>query len=270
MEHTGMVANYGSFLERNEKQLSDTNKAVLAEFRDRYGSEFRNEQDHYMTKVYNYYALPPAMDNFCDVSFAVSQEALLVAPGDLASFAARTLPRIESVFEDFFRAFEQYRTDLAAWNAQYGPPGSATTMVATYSGNTSQALPTPSYQPTTSPTTVPPSSAVASTVQQTTPAPSAVPAEPRIVLPATSSPTNTTGVAAATSSASPPVVISGEDTRNVATPTPTVNDEAVVFVAGTNPDAVGQTSDSGVVFQSGEIVQQQEPSADDAEEPDAQ
>jgi hypothetical protein len=32
----------------------------------------------------------------------------------------RSLPNIEVVFDDFYRRYEVYRTDLAIWQAQYG------------------------------------------------------------------------------------------------------------------------------------------------------
>lgn len=121
-EYTGLVDNYGAFLKRNDKQLSAVNKVLTTEFRERYGATFRDVQDSYMTQVYNYFALPPTKSDFCDVSYAISNEALQVVPDDLDTFAATALPRIESVFEDFFRAYEEYRVDLAAWNSEYGPP----------------------------------------------------------------------------------------------------------------------------------------------------
>lgn len=121
-KYTGLVDNYGAFLKRNAKELSATNRALQTEFRQRYGATYRDVQDSYMTQVYNYFALPPAMDEFCDVSFAISNEVIQISPADIDVFAATALPRIESVFEDFFRAYEQYRVDLAAWNSEYGPP----------------------------------------------------------------------------------------------------------------------------------------------------
>ncbi len=75
-----------------------------------------------MTRVYNYFALPPAQDRFCDAALVVSAEALAPETTDLDLFAMQALPRIEREFETFFRAYEQYRTDLAAWDARYGPP----------------------------------------------------------------------------------------------------------------------------------------------------
>lgn len=126
--HAAILPNYKSFLDRNVRKLSATNRALQSEFRQKYGPTYRDVQDSYMTQVYNYFALPPAIDEFCDAALAVSTEALAVESADLDLFAARSLPRIESVFEDFFRSYEQYRIDLAAWNSEYGPPSIQTTV----------------------------------------------------------------------------------------------------------------------------------------------
>ncbi len=121
-EHGGVLANYVTFLDRYETKLSATNRALASEFRGQYGPAYRDVQDSYMTRVYNYFALPPAQDRFCDTALAVSAEAVASEVVDLDVFAAQALPRIEREFETFFRAYEQYRTDLAAWDARYGPP----------------------------------------------------------------------------------------------------------------------------------------------------
>ena len=127
-EYASLVDNYGAMLKRNARELSATNRALQSEFRQRYGATYRDVQDSYMTQVYNYFALPPAKEDFCDVAHAVGAEALAVEPGDLEVFAASALPRIESVFEDFFRAYEQYRIDLAAWDSRYAQPTVTTTV----------------------------------------------------------------------------------------------------------------------------------------------
>jgi hypothetical protein len=122
-----------SFLDRYASKLSATNRALASEFRAEYGPAFRDVQDSYMTRVYNYFALPPAQDRFCDTALVISAEALSPDVNDLDVFAAQALPRIEREFETFFRAYEQYRTDLAAWDARYGPP--APEVRTTFYGN---------------------------------------------------------------------------------------------------------------------------------------
>ena len=111
-----------SLITSRERFASATNRAIDAQFRGRYGASYIVPREAYMTQVYNYFALPPALGSFCDTALAISQESLLVPPGELDGFAARTLPRVEGVFDAFYRAYEKYRVDAALWDAQYAPP----------------------------------------------------------------------------------------------------------------------------------------------------
>jgi len=122
MEHADILPAYKSLLERHEKKLDKVNDTLLKEYRENFGSEGQQAFDRYMTQVYNYFALPPVMDDFCDASQKVARDSLLVESSDLEGFALRNLPVIEAAFETFFSAFENYRTALAVWDAEYGPP----------------------------------------------------------------------------------------------------------------------------------------------------
>jgi hypothetical protein len=163
---SSILPNYSAFLKTQAKGLSATNRALDSEFRQKYGATYRDVRDQYMTQVYNYFALPPALPSFCEVALAVSNEAQLVAPADLDSFAALTMPRLEQVYENFFTAFERYRIDVAAWDAQYGPRY----------GTTSSGL----INPLAPGVTVP--------AGNTLGAPASVPLQPAIVLPAPAHP----------------------------------------------------------------------------------
>jgi hypothetical protein len=121
-EHAAILPAYASLLTRNKRELTAANKEVTKEFKGRYGSEGRHAQDNYMTQVYNYFALPPAQRQFCDVSTRIAGESLVVAPADLETFAARSLQSLEAVFEDFYRSYEHYRVNVAMWDARYGTP----------------------------------------------------------------------------------------------------------------------------------------------------
>ncbi|OGS53886.1 MAG: hypothetical protein A3J40_06935 [Erythrobacter sp. RIFCSPHIGHO2_12_FULL_63_10] len=120
IEHAAMVDNYKILLNRHSRELARANTALATEFRKEHGSSFRNVQDSYMTRVYNYFALPTTMPQFCDVALEVSREVAQLAPGGLEQYSVGALPRLEAVFEGFFRTYEQYRVDLAAWDSRYG------------------------------------------------------------------------------------------------------------------------------------------------------
>lgn len=119
-----ILDNYKSFLTNFDKQLDKANDTIESQFREKYGDRRtgRTELDSYMTKVYNYFTLPPAKQAFCDAALELSNESVAVAPADLESFSARAMARFEGVFEDFFRSFERYQTNLATWDRLYGQP----------------------------------------------------------------------------------------------------------------------------------------------------
>ena len=116
-----IVVAYRSFLKANAKRLTATTQIIDREFRKKYGATYRVEQDAYMTQVYNYFALPPTLKNFCDASLVMSLESTKAVPAELDAFSARWLPHLESVFEQFFLSYEAYRLAVAQWDAQYGP-----------------------------------------------------------------------------------------------------------------------------------------------------
>ena len=169
--HVMILENYKTFLKTHAKTLTAVNKASLNEFRAKHGaSSYRNMQDAYMTQVYNYFALPPALDQFCDAALMVSNELAAVPAGQLENFATRALPQLEAVFEGFFRSYEQYRRDVAAWDAQYNPnrgaygPAPSQTLTAGYATQgTVGTIPSSNVPRAVTETAVPPSTAVANT-----------------------------------------------------------------------------------------------------------
>jgi len=120
-----ILPRYKAFLKANGKVLNAANKKVDTEFKARYGAKFIAPREAYMTSVYNHFALPAAMPEFCNAALAVSAEAPTVKPAELEAFANRALPSIEVVYDDFYRRYEKYRADLATWEARYGTPAAA-------------------------------------------------------------------------------------------------------------------------------------------------
>jgi hypothetical protein len=121
-KYAQIVVNYRAFLKTNAKKLTAVNKAVDQEFKSKFGAKFIPPREAYMTQVYNYFALPPTLPAFCDAALLMSNEAQPVTSDQLDSFAARALPAIELVFLQFYRSYDQYRTDLAGWQAKYMSP----------------------------------------------------------------------------------------------------------------------------------------------------
>jgi hypothetical protein len=121
-KYAQIVVNYRTFLKTHAKKLAAVNTEVDQEFKAKFGARFIAPREAYMTQVYNYFALPPTLPAFCDAALTMSSQATTVASGDLDAFAARSLPAIELVFLRFYRSYDQYRTDLAGWQAKYFAP----------------------------------------------------------------------------------------------------------------------------------------------------
>lgn len=120
-EHAEIVVGYRAFLKKHARGLQAANRGVDSEFKAKYGARFVPSREAYMTQVYNYFANPVTLRAFCDASLTMSRDAQLVAPADLPTFGTAELPKLEQIFEAFFRAYEQYRIDAANWDAKYAP-----------------------------------------------------------------------------------------------------------------------------------------------------
>ena len=132
LEHAAILENYRAYLKANAKKLTATNKALDAEFKSRIGASFIKSREAYMTQVYNYFALPPTLPLFCDTALAVSNDIRMAKPADFDTVSAAGLARLDQVFKDFFTGYDQYRADLAAWQARYYPAQAAASAGPTF------------------------------------------------------------------------------------------------------------------------------------------
>ena len=120
-EHGEILVGYKRFLKIHKLALTKANRAVDADFRKRYGAAYVRPREAYMTQVYNYYAFPPTLHNFCDTALLMARESMTLKPAELTAFAARYVPQFDMLFEHFYASYDQYRADAAAWDAKYAP-----------------------------------------------------------------------------------------------------------------------------------------------------
>ncbi|MDD3799448.1 MAG: hypothetical protein PHE36_09765 [Novosphingobium sp.] len=120
-KHAGILEGYKHFLSNYERDLSRTNKAVENEWRHNEGSGYKRARDTYTTQVYNYWALPPVLPQFCDAVLQISQQEAVAPSPSLDAFADQAMAKLQTVFDEFYSAFERYRVDVADWDARYGP-----------------------------------------------------------------------------------------------------------------------------------------------------
>lgn len=123
--HADILVGYKAFLKTHRLGLNRANLGVNTEFRKRHGAAYIRPREAYMTKVYNFYAFPPTVNNFCEAALVMARESMKVKPIDLTAFSKRSLANLDLVFENFYLAFEQYRADAAAWDTRYAPKPAA-------------------------------------------------------------------------------------------------------------------------------------------------
>jgi hypothetical protein len=114
-EEEQTVAAYNRLLTQQRAALAAADAGVKSQYRARYGEGWDDEHDRQMTRVYNFFAQPPAHDGFCAAAREVLAVVDTVTPEQFADFAAEALPRLEAPFTAFYREYDAYRVAYAAW-----------------------------------------------------------------------------------------------------------------------------------------------------------
>jgi hypothetical protein len=117
-EEAALVEAYNTVLKSNAATLAASLAATEEMFKTRHGAVWQARYDDDMTRLYNFFAQPPAHDGFCATADAVLRESAAVDPAAFPAFASAALPRLEAPFVAFFAAYDEYRTSLAAWKAR--------------------------------------------------------------------------------------------------------------------------------------------------------
>jgi hypothetical protein len=115
-----LAQNYNQFIKVHKTKLAQVNTAVDSEYRKRYpGQNALRIRDTKMTDLYNYFALPPVRQEYCDTALRKSQEVIGVPLTAFPEYAIGALGDIDGIFIRFYDAYAKYEMDIAAWNAQY-------------------------------------------------------------------------------------------------------------------------------------------------------
>lgn len=114
------VAQYNRLLKVHAKRFAAAHKALEAEYR-RGGGDWQDRFDDSMTRVYNYFAQPPVRDRFCATALPMLAQVADMPAGGIDAFAAPGIASLDQPFVDFYRAYDQYRVELAAWQAGQVP-----------------------------------------------------------------------------------------------------------------------------------------------------
>ncbi|MEL6878582.1 MAG: hypothetical protein AAGL68_10855 [Pseudomonadota bacterium] len=113
---------YSSYIKKHGRALKRVNDRIDRVYRRQMNSRraaIRSREGR-MTSVYNFFALPPARQGFCNNALDISNRYLADTSTDPVEFAMANFNALESPFDAFFNAYEAYERDAATWDAQYG------------------------------------------------------------------------------------------------------------------------------------------------------
>lgn len=114
------TAAYNTMLIARKAVLAKAETSLSAEFKAR-GGDWRDSYDDAMTRLYNYWSQDFARAGFC----AAAKQALAAAPAvpeaEFPQFAATQLVALDQPFNDFFRAYDAWRTQAALVPVQPRP-----------------------------------------------------------------------------------------------------------------------------------------------------
>lgn len=111
-EEAALIAGYNALLQRQRSGFDAAYKTLTREHGN--AASF----DAAMTRLYNYYALPPAQPGLCAAAQAVLADAALLPTGGIDGFAPSGLARLEQVYTKIFAEQDAW---LASRNAGPAP-----------------------------------------------------------------------------------------------------------------------------------------------------
>jgi len=108
-----LTRGYNQFLKDHKPLLATAYSAETTHFK----SAGLPALDRHMTQLYNYFAQPPAQPGFCQAAKAEIDRAVSTSAANFPSYAPQALDRLEAPIVSFYAAYNSYRRDLAAWQA---------------------------------------------------------------------------------------------------------------------------------------------------------
>lgn len=134
-EETTLVAAYNQIIKNHTRTIQSTEKSVIAQLNKDLKMKGNVARDKLSTQLFNYFAQPPAQRAFCVKANEVAQIVAATETKNLVPESPAHLAALDKPFTDFYAAYAQYQTDVAAWDAQYGAlygPAATTPATSTY------------------------------------------------------------------------------------------------------------------------------------------
>jgi hypothetical protein len=121
-EYAPINTAYNQFINKHQRALVRVNNRLEEQFRKAEGSKRAAllAREEKLTKVYNFFSLPPARRQFCTTMLALSNDALANPITDPVAYALQNFELIQNPFFTFFAEYETYERESALWDRKYG------------------------------------------------------------------------------------------------------------------------------------------------------
>ncbi len=129
-EGPALIANYSRFLTVHRTAIAASERRVIALMAAQTRTNGIAARDSLSTRMFNYFAQPPVLREFCRVSINLAPLAAQEPPANILPFASARLAEMDQPFVEFFNAYARYQADLNAWNLAHPEPGAPTGMMA--------------------------------------------------------------------------------------------------------------------------------------------
>jgi hypothetical protein len=114
-----LVSAYNQIIKSHTRSIQAAEKKVIADLAKESRTTGIKERDRLSTQLFNYFAQPPAQAEFCRRATMLAQTVATTPSKQLFANAADQLATLDQPFTDFYAAFERYKVEAAAWDAQY-------------------------------------------------------------------------------------------------------------------------------------------------------
>jgi hypothetical protein len=115
-----LVADYNNIIGRHGNLFRSAETSVIARFGRETGTNGIAVRDRTSTKLFNYFAQPPAQKEFCRVAGSIAQQVSGMDANAAVAMAPAMLAQVDQPFVDFYNAYARYQVELAAYRSQSG------------------------------------------------------------------------------------------------------------------------------------------------------
>jgi hypothetical protein len=118
-----LVADYNRLLGRHAALVRSSETGVIAYLARQSGSNGIAARDKLSTRLFNYFAQPPAQAEFCQQAANVASELANSNEAHARLRASALLAKVDQPFVDFYHAYDRYQVEWTAWKTLTTTPG---------------------------------------------------------------------------------------------------------------------------------------------------